>query len=160
MWKLSRLSSTLDLQSLFSLSAIYEKQWTTERWWLEKWLGMSTMGTTKENHLNYWAINLFDVAGVTVSNARVLVSPNSGKSIVGRDWLAALHYKITQSIETGECNVIKQPVKSNKVICDIVPRISKVPEVQQLEGEIPNLFKGKGGVKKVRQQKAREFQCS
>ena len=43
-----------------------------------------------------------EVAGVTVSNARVLVAPNSGQSIVGRDWVVALRYKITQSIERGE----------------------------------------------------------
>ena len=51
-----------------------------------------------------------EVAGVTLSNARVLVGPNSGKSIVGRDWLVALRYKITQRIERGECKINKQNV--------------------------------------------------
>ena len=48
--------------------------------------------------LGYQFVRL-EVAGVTVSKARVLVAPNSGKSIVGRDWLVALRYKITQPIE-------------------------------------------------------------
>ena len=48
--------------------------------------------------LGYQFVRL-EVAGVTVSKARVLVAPNSGKSIVGRDWLVAILYKITQPIE-------------------------------------------------------------
>ena len=43
-----------------------------------------------------------EVAGVTVSKARVLVAPNSGKSLVGRDWLIALRYHIKQLKESGE----------------------------------------------------------
>ena len=46
------------------------------------------------NLLGYHFLRL-EVAGVTVSKARVLVAPNSGKSIVGPDWLVALCYKIT-----------------------------------------------------------------
>ena len=46
-----------------------------------------------------------EAAGVTVSKARVLVALNSGKSIIGRDWLIALRYKISQPIKRGECNV-------------------------------------------------------
>ena len=106
--------------------------------------------------LGYHFVRL-EVAGVTVSNARVLVAPNSGKFIVGRDWLVALQNKITQPIEPGECNVNKQPVKSNKVVCELVPRICKVPEVQQLEGEIPKLFKRKGRVKKSHTTKGRRI---
>ena len=45
------------------------------------------------NLRGYYFVRL-EVAGVTVSKARVLVAPNSGKSIVGRDWLVALRYKI------------------------------------------------------------------
>ena len=41
------------------------------------------------NLLGYQIVRL-EVAGVTVSKARVLVAPNSGKSIVGRDWVVAL----------------------------------------------------------------------
>ena len=42
------------------------------------------------------------VTGVNVSKARLLVVPNSGKSIVGRDWLIALRYRIKKAIESGE----------------------------------------------------------
>ena len=54
------------------------------------------------------------ITGLTLSKAKVLVAPNSGKSIVGRDWLVALCYKITQPIERAECKVNKQSVKSKK----------------------------------------------
>ena len=47
--------------------------------------------------LGYQFVRL-DVAGVNVSKAIVLIAPNSGKSIVGRDWLVALRYKINQPI--------------------------------------------------------------
>ena len=51
--------------------------------------------------LGYQFVRL-EVAGVTVSKARKLVAPNSGKSIVGRGWLVALRYNFTQPIDTGE----------------------------------------------------------
>ena len=56
---------------------------------------------------------LLEVAGVTVSKARVLVAPNSGKSIVGRDWLIALRYQIKQPIESAECERTTQVVNSD-----------------------------------------------
>ena len=78
---------------------------------------------------------------MTVSKARVLVAPNAGKSIVERDWLVALGYKITQLIGRGECKVNKQPAKSNKTICETSPEHQQCPEeVQQLEGDFQNLF--------------------
>ena len=58
------------------------------------------------NLLGYQFVR-FEVAGVNVSKARVLVAPNSGKPIVGRDWLVDLRYKMNQPIERGEC-VINQ----------------------------------------------------
>ena len=39
-----------------------------------------------------------EVADVTVSKARDLVARNSGKSILGRDWLVATRYKTPQPI--------------------------------------------------------------
>ena len=98
------------------------------------------------NLLGYQFVRL-EVAGVTVSKARVLVAPNSGKSIVGRDWLVALRYKIKQPIERGEYKINKQSVKCEESINEISPEKSLNPEVQQLVGEFPNLFKRKGRVK-------------
>ena len=48
--------------------------------------------------LSYQFVRL-EVASFTVSKARVLIAPNSGKSITGRDWLVILRYKINQPIE-------------------------------------------------------------
>ena len=98
------------------------------------------------NLLGYQFVRL-EVAGVTVSKARVLVAPNSGKSIVGRDWLVALRNKITQPIERGECKIHKQSLKCEESINEISPEKRLNPEVQQLVGEFPNLFKRKGRVK-------------
>ena len=96
--------------------------------------------------LGYQFVRL-EVAGVTVSKARVLVAHNSGKSIVDRDWLVALRYKITQPIERGEYKINKQSVKSEQSINEISPEKRLNPEVQQLVGEFPNLSKRKGRVK-------------
>ena len=51
--------------------------------------------------LSVYHIVQLEVAGVMVSKARVLMAPNSWKPIVGRDWLVALRYRISQSIERG-----------------------------------------------------------
>ena len=120
------------------------------------------------NLLGYQFVRL-EVAGVTVSKARVLIAPNSGKSIVGRDWLVALRYKISQPIERGECVTNQQIVNSNELIGEINPEEKQNPEVQQLTREFPKLFKRKGRVKnyeieidikseaKVTQQKGRRI---
>ena len=110
-----------------------------------------------------------EVAGVTVSKARVLVAPNSGKSIIGRDWLIALRYKISQPIERGECKVNTKAGDDAKAINEISPEESISPEVQQIMREFPDLFKRKGRVKnyeikndmkniaKISQQKGRRI---
>ena len=96
--------------------------------------------------LGYQFVRL-EVAGVTVSKARVLVAPKSGKSIVGRDWLVALRYKIAQPIERGECSVKTKTINCNKLIREISSEEKRSPEIMQLGGEFPNLFKRKGRVK-------------
>ena len=48
--------------------------------------------------LGYRLVRL-EVTCLTVPKARVLPAPNSGKAIVGRDWLAALRYSITQPLK-------------------------------------------------------------
>ena len=96
--------------------------------------------------LGYQFVRL-EVAGVTVSKARVLVAPNSGKSVVFRDWLVALRLKITQPIEGGECKINTETVKCNKSICEISTKEKRSPETRQLEGEFPSLFERKGRVK-------------
>ena len=88
-----------------------------------------------------------EIAGVTVSNIRVLVAPNSGKSIIGRDWLIALRYKIRQPIERGECKVNTEFVKCAKAVSEISPEENISPEIQQVMREFPDLFKRKARVK-------------
>ena len=100
-----------------------------------------------------------EVAGVTVSKARVLVAPNSGKSVVGRDWLVALRYRINQPIERGECEGIDKNVNCVRPV-DEVKNVNCVnstneaeseaqlcPEIKQLMGDFPKLFTRKGRVK-------------
>ena len=108
--------------------------------------------------LGYQFVRL-EVAGVTVSKARVLVAPNSGKSIVGRDWLVALRYRINQPIERGECEGIDKnvncvhPVNEVKnVNCANSTNEAESegqlnPELKQLMGDFPKLFTRKGRVK-------------
>ena len=66
---------------------------------------------------------------------------------MGRDWLVALRYKITQLIERGECKTNKQFVNCEKPVCKISPEKKQNPEVQQLVREFPKLFCRKGRVK-------------
>ena len=98
------------------------------------------------NLLGYQFVRL-EVAGDTVSKTQIFVALNSGKSIVGRDWLVALCSKITQPIEKGECEIIQQSVNSSKTICEISPEEKQSPEIKQLMGDFPKLFKDKGRVK-------------
>ena len=99
------------------------------------------------------------VAGVTVSKGRVLVAPKSGKSIVGHDWLVALHYRINQPIERGVCERIDKIVNCVHPVNEVknVNRVNSVneaesegqlsPEIKQLMGDFPKLFTRKGRVK-------------
>ena len=92
--------------------------------------------------LGYQFVRL-EVAGVTVSKARVLVASNSGKSIVGRDWLVALRYKITQPIKRGECKINQQNEGCKESIFEISPEEKQNPEVQQLVGKCQNCLNKK-----------------
>ena len=114
--------------------------------------------------LGYQFVRL-ELAGVTVSKARVLVTPNSDKSIVGRNWLIALRYQIKQAIESGECERTTQVVNGdqsvNKIKCEPSTQAENCnrsvnsanheekisPEVQQTFGEFSKMFKRKGRVK-------------
>ena len=96
------------------------------------------------------------------------MAPNSGKSIIGRDWLIALRYKITQPIERGKCNVNTKFTECAEVVNEISPEEKISPEVQIMR-EIPELFKRKGRVEdyeikidmkenaKITQQKGRRI---
>ena len=102
-----------------------------------------------------------EVAGVTVSKARVLVAPNFGKSLVGRVWLIALRYQSKQPIESGECERSTQAVngdeKVNNIDCERInqaencnssvnsvnPEKKINPEVQQFFWEISKIVQKK-----------------
>ena len=115
--------------------------------------------------LGYQFVRL-EVAGVTVSKARVLVAPNSGKSIVGRDWLIALRYQIKQPIESGECerttHAVNNDTSVNNIKCERITQASETCneslnspnpekmislEVQQFIEEFPKLFRRRGCLK-------------
>ena len=66
---------------------------------------------------------------------------------MGRNWLVALRYKITQPIERGECKVNAKAVNCDKLMGEISPKEKRSPEIRQLEGEFLKLIKRKGRVK-------------
>ena len=72
--------------------------------------------------------------------ARVLVAKKGAKSIVGRDWLTALKYKIEQPMTQGENTVFIISCESAD------PEIKLSPDVEQLVEEFQNLFKSRGRV--------------
>ena len=79
--------------------------------------------------------------------AKMLVAPNTGKSIIGCDWLITLRYRICQPIERGECKVNIKIVKCAEAVTEISPAEKISPEVKQIMREFPNLSKRKGRVK-------------
>ena len=95
-------------------------------------------------HLFGYQFVRLEVAGVTVSKARVLVAPNSGKSKIDRDWLIALRYQIRHPIERGECKVNTKFAMCAEAVNEISPEEKISSEVQQIMEEFPNLFKRKG----------------
>ena len=89
---------------------------------------------------------------MTVSEARVLVAPNSGNSIVGRDWLIALRCQIKQATEINEGERTTQAVKFDGSINIVNPEEKVSPEIQQGIGKFPQIFFKKGQCKKLRNQ--------
>ena len=89
--------------------------------------------------LGYLFVSI-QVGKTRISKARVLVAKKGAKSIVGRDWLTALKYKIEQPMTRGE-NIV------NSISCESAnPEIKLSPEANQLVEEFPNLFKRRGRV--------------
>ena len=89
--------------------------------------------------LGYMFVSI-QVGKTTMSKARVLVAKKGAKSIVGRDWLTALKYKIEQPMTRGE-NIV------NSISCESAnPEIKLSPDAEQLVEEFPNLFKRRGRV--------------
>ena len=103
--------------------------------------------------------NRLEVAGVTVSKAKVLLAPNSEKSMVGRDWLVARRYRFNQPIERGDCERYNKNVNCVHPVNEVknancVHPMNEVkteeqltPGIQQLMGEFPKLFTRKDRVK-------------
>ena len=80
------------------------------------------------------------VGKTRMSKARVLVAKNGAKSIIGRDWLTALKYRIELPITKGENAV-------NSISRESDESENKLsPDAQQLVQEFPNLFKRRGRV--------------
>ena len=75
-----------------------------------------------------------------MSKARVLVAKEGAKSIIGRDWLTALKYRIEPPITKGE-NAVNSNSREND---ESENKLSR--DAQQLVQEFPNLFKRRGRV--------------
>ena len=75
-----------------------------------------------------------------MSKARVLVATKRAKSIIGRDWLTALKYRIEPPITKGE-NAVNSLSRESDESKNKLGR-----DAQQLVQEFPNLFKRRGRV--------------
>ena len=80
------------------------------------------------------------VGKTRMSKARVLVAKKGAKSIIGRDWLTALKYKIEPPITKGENAVNSFSRESD----ESENKLSR--DAQQLVQEFQNLFKRRGRV--------------
>ena len=89
--------------------------------------------------LGYMLVSI-QVGKTRMSKASVLVAKKGAKSIVGRDWLTALKYKIEQPMTRGE-NIL------SSISCESANAAIKLsPEANQLVECFPNLFTRRGRV--------------
>ena len=89
--------------------------------------------------LGYMFVSV-QVGKTRMSKKRVLVAKKGAKSIVGRDWLTALRYKIEQPMTQGENTL-------NCFSCESVDsEIRLNPDAELLVEEFPNLSKRRGRV--------------
>ena len=99
-----------------------------------------------------------------LERARILIARNGGKSIVGRDWLSAMKYKISAPIsEKGEwiVNTIKvnQASSVEKLSCETMAFLKEFPELFTRKGKVKD-YEVKIQMKdeaKVSQQKGRRI---
>ena len=89
--------------------------------------------------LGYMFVSI-QVGKTRMSKARVLVAKKEAKSIIGRDWLTALKYRIEPSITKGE-NAVNSISRESD---ESENKLSR--DAQQLVQEFPNLFKRRGRV--------------
>ena len=109
------------------------------------------------------------MAGMAVSKTRVLVETNSGKLIVGRDWLIALRYQIKQRLERDECQGSSPVNHCDKTITNVNPkkaqpqnsatkhRISKIVQQKRVSKNITENRNESKGENDTTQQKGRRI---
>ena len=89
--------------------------------------------------LGYMFVSI-QVGKTRMSKARVLVAKKGAKSIIRRDWLTALKYRIEPSITKGENAINSIPRERD----ESENKLSR--DAQQLVQGFPNLFKRRGRV--------------
>ena len=89
--------------------------------------------------LGYMFVSI-QVGKTKMSKARVLVAKKRAKSIIGRDWLTALKYRIEPPITKGE-NAVNSISRESD---ESENKLSR--DAQQLVQEFPNVFKRRGRV--------------
>ena len=139
-----KFQAIIDTGSLVSIFAIDELERIIGKYWVvvremiddERYVDFNRRPLPL---LGYMFVSI-RVGKTRMSKARVLVAKKGAKSIVGRDWLTALKYKIEQPMTRGESIVISISCESAN------PEIKLSPEANQLVGEFPNMFKRRGRV--------------
>ena len=89
-----------------------------------------------------------EVQGKTIGQARILVSKDGAKAIVGRDWMRQLEYKIQPESErkNNENSILR--VDKSKVRKE--EKTEKSMDLQQLEEKFPKLFSRRGKFKGIK----------
>ena len=89
-----------------------------------------------------------EVQGKTIGQARILVSKDGAKAIVGRDWMRQLEYKIQP--ESERKNNENSILRVDKSTVRKVEKTEKSMDLQQLEEKFPKLFSRRGKFKGIR----------
>ena len=140
----NKFRAIIDTWSPVSIFAIDELRRIIGRWWVvvrdmidgERYVDFNRRPLLL---LGYMFVSI-QIEKTRMSKARVLVAKKGAKSIVGRDWLTVMNYRIEAPITKGE-----NAVNSISRECDESEnKLSR--DAQQLGQEFPNLFKRRGRV--------------
>ena len=73
----------------------------------------------------------------TIKRARIVIARDGKKSLVGRDWLTQLTYRVAEATKEGECTNTVNIIENNVELAPELKRISqKFPKIFSRQGKI------------------------
>ena len=88
------------------------------------------------NLVGYITVDV-EVGKQKMTRARIVISRDGKKSLIGRDWLTKLNYRLTEKQNEGECK---------NIVNNIVRKEELSPELKQIQKKFPKVFKRTGKI--------------